>query len=74
MADKLLSPSGQYMPEMRKQSQASYMRPNRKTNGSGIQADETRICVVMVGLPARGKSLIASKSKPTCFSSERSIG
>lgn len=49
------------MPEMRKQSQASYMRPNRRTNGSGIQADETRICVVMVGLPARGKSLIASK-------------
>lgn len=56
------------MPEMRKQSQASYMRPNRKTNGSGIQADETRICVVMVGLPARGKSLIASKSKATCLS------
>lgn len=27
----------------------------------GIQAEKTRICVVMVGLPARGKSLIAQK-------------
>ncbi|KAF2154323.1 bifunctional 6-phosphofructo-2-kinase/fructose-2,6-bisphosphate 2-phosphatase [Myriangium duriaei CBS 260.36] len=36
-------------------------RPNRKTNGRGVQTEDTRICVVMVGLPARGKSLIASK-------------
>ncbi|KAI9832464.1 MAG: Fructose-2,6-bisphosphatase [Phylliscum demangeonii] len=28
-----------------------------------VQAPETRICVVMVGLPARGKSLIAQKGK-----------
>ena len=32
-----------------------------KTNGIGVQVEETRICVVMVGLPARGKSLIAQK-------------
>lgn len=28
------------------------------------QSDESKICVVMVGLPARGKSLIAGKG--TC--------
>lgn len=33
----------------------------RKTNGLGIQVEDTQICVVMVGLPARGKSLIAQK-------------
>lgn len=33
----------------------------RTTNRLGIQSDDTRICVVMVGLPARGKSLIAGK-------------
>ncbi|KAL9127443.1 MAG: hypothetical protein Q9217_003680 [Psora testacea] len=33
----------------------------RKTNGDGVQVEDTRICVVMVGLPARGKSLIAQK-------------
>lgn len=27
------------------------------------QSDDTKICVVMVGLPARGKSLIAGKGK-----------
>lgn len=32
-----------------------------KTNAYGVQVEETRICVVMVGLPARGKSLIAQK-------------
>lgn len=26
-----------------------------------VQSDESKICVVMVGLPARGKSLIAGK-------------
>jgi 6-phosphofructo-2-kinase / fructose-2,6-biphosphatase 2 len=36
-------------------------RPSRKTNGVGIQVEDTQICVVMVGLPARGKSLIAQK-------------
>ncbi|MCJ1300908.1 Fructose-2,6-bisphosphatase [Hypocenomyce scalaris] len=33
----------------------------RKANGGGVQVQDTRICVVMVGLPARGKSLIAQK-------------
>lgn len=33
------------------------------TNGVGVKVEETRIVVVMVGLPARGKSLIAQKSK-----------
>lgn len=33
----------------------------RKTNGGGIQPENNMICVVMVGLPARGKSLIAQK-------------
>ena len=32
-----------------------------KTNVYGIQVEDTRIAVVMVGLPARGKSLIAQK-------------
>lgn len=30
-------------------------------NLRSVQSDESRICVVMVGLPARGKSLIAGK-------------
>ena len=33
----------------------------RKTDRFGIQSDDSKICVVMVGLPARGKSLIAGK-------------
>ena len=33
----------------------------QKSNGKGVTVDHTRICVVMVGLPARGKSLIAQK-------------
>lgn len=33
----------------------------RKTDRWEIQSDDTKICVVMVGLPARGKSLIAGK-------------
>ncbi|KAH8811598.1 6-phosphofructo-2-kinase-domain-containing protein [Xylogone sp. PMI_703] len=37
--------------------------PRRKTNGVGVQAEDTQICVVMVGLPARGKSLIAQKAQ-----------
>lgn len=35
----------------------SYKQANRQ----GIQVEDTRIAVVMVGLPARGKSLIAQK-------------
>ncbi|KAK3320418.1 6-phosphofructo-2-kinase-domain-containing protein [Cercophora scortea] len=34
-----------------------------KTNGIGVQVEGTRICVVMVGLPARGKSYIAQKAQ-----------
>ncbi|KAG9234544.1 fructose-2,6-bisphosphatase-like protein [Amylocarpus encephaloides] len=38
-------------------------RPSKKTNGTGVQVEDTQICVVMVGLPARGKSLIAQKAQ-----------
>ncbi|KAI1506437.1 6-phosphofructo-2-kinase [Biscogniauxia marginata] len=34
-----------------------------RTNGRGIQVEDTKICVVMVGLPARGKSYIAQKAQ-----------
>ena len=33
----------------------------RRTNSIGVQVEDIRICVIMVGLPARGKSLIAGK-------------
>jgi hypothetical protein len=33
------------------------------TNDYAIQSDDVKICVVMVGLPARGKSLIAGKGR-----------
>jgi len=40
------------------------MVPRRNTtNGRGVQAEDTKICVVMVGLPARGKSYIAQKAQ-----------
>jgi 6-phosphofructo-2-kinase / fructose-2,6-biphosphatase 2 len=32
-----------------------------RTNGVRVQVEDAQICVVMVGLPARGKSLIAQK-------------
>lgn len=58
----------QYVPELSKTPQGDFMRPHtrsqgesRLTNGVGVQVEGTRICVVMVGLPARGKSLIAQK-------------
>lgn len=35
----------------------------KRTNGLGVQVEDTQICVVMVGLPARGKSLIAQKGE-----------
>ena len=45
-------------------------RKSRIVNGVGVQVEDTQICVVMVGLPARGKSLIAQKGKSIfCFSS-----
>lgn len=53
--------NGIFRQEMRRVPPGEFARPNRKTNGSGVQAEDTRICVVMVGLPARGKSLIATK-------------
>lgn len=34
-----------------------------KINGLGIMPEDTRICVVMVGLPARGKSYIAQRGE-----------
>jgi 6-phosphofructo-2-kinase/fructose-2,6-biphosphatase 2 len=64
----------QYRPELGKAAPSDFMRPamrtrgtsnanNSKTNGVGVQPEDTRICVVMVGLPARGKSLIAQKGQ-----------
>lgn len=35
-----------------------------RTNLFIVQSDDSKICVVMVGLPARGKSLIAGKGMP----------
>lgn len=37
----------------------------RLTNGMGVQVEDTKIAVVMVGLPARGKSFIAQKGEVT---------
>ena len=34
-----------------------------RINGLGIMPEDTRICVVMVGLPARGKSYIAQRGE-----------
>jgi 6-phosphofructo-2-kinase/fructose-2,6-biphosphatase 2 len=34
-----------------------------RTNGAGVQVEDTKICVVMVGLPARGKSYVAQKGE-----------
>ncbi len=34
-----------------------------RINGLGVMPDDTRICVVMVGLPARGKSYIAQRGQ-----------
>lgn len=53
--------NGDFNPNMRAVPMGDLISPARKTNGRGIQADDTHICVVMVGLPARGKSLIAQK-------------
>lgn len=39
-----------------------------KTNGVGVQVEDTKICVVMVGLPARGKSYIAQRGQFFSFS------
>lgn len=55
--------NGYYAPNMRAVPAGEFVKPLRRTNGAGVQAEDTRICVVMVGLPARGKSLIAQKGK-----------
>ena len=64
----------QYRPNLNQLTPGEFMRPsvrtrassNAKTNGVGVQVEDTRICVVMVGLPARGKSLIAQKGRSHC--------
>jgi hypothetical protein len=58
-----------YQQEMNRVPQGKLIRPSRKTNGAGVQAEDTKICVVMVGLPARGKSLIAQKGTFVIISS-----
>lgn len=57
------SPPEPFQQDMQRVPQGDLIRPSRKTNGAGVQADDTKICVVMVGLPARGKSLIAQKGR-----------
>jgi 6-phosphofructo-2-kinase / fructose-2,6-biphosphatase 2 len=54
---------GTFVPNMRAVPMGDFLKPDKRTNGYGVQADDTRICVIMVGLPARGKSLIAQKGK-----------
>ena len=56
-------PPEQFAQEMHRVPQGTLIRPSRRTNGMGVQSDDTKICVVMVGLPARGKSLIAQKGR-----------
>ena len=71
----------QYKPEMNKSPQGDFMRPSSrarnsshaKANGVGVQVEDTRICVVMVGLPARGKSLIAQKGMYSAISTIDSL-
>ncbi|KAK6438872.1 Fructose-2,6-bisphosphatase [Oleoguttula sp. CCFEE 5521] len=67
-ADALQEHREQYKADLSRTPQGDFMRPtsgrrrsSRSANGVGVQVEDTRICVVMVGLPARGKSLIAQK-------------
>lgn len=61
-------------PDLERSASSEFFGRNRKTNGVGVQVgDEVQICVVMVGLPARGKSLIAQKSESLCQPQGRSI-
>lgn len=57
--------------EMGRVPSSEFLAPKRKVNGAGVQVDQTHICVVMVGLPARGKSLIAQKGISTSIYAER---
>jgi 6-phosphofructo-2-kinase/fructose-2,6-biphosphatase 2 len=63
MTDPEPETNGFFAPQMRKVPTGDLVKPSKRTNGVGVQAEDTRICVVMVGLPARGKSLIAQKGK-----------
>lgn len=56
-----MAANGVFTPNMRSVPTGELISPHKKTNGVGVQAEDTRICVIMVGLPARGKSLIAQK-------------
>jgi 6-phosphofructo-2-kinase/fructose-2,6-biphosphatase 2 len=60
--------NGVFAPNMRKVPTGDLIQPRRRTNSLGVQAEDTRICVVMVGLPARGKSLIAQKGMSSLHS------
>lgn len=53
--------NGEFKPDVQRVPTGEFFSPSKKTNGIGVQAEDTRICVIMVGLPARGKSLIAQK-------------
>jgi len=51
-------------PAVGRSASSDFIVHRRRTNGVGVQVgDEVQICVVMVGLPARGKSLIAQKGE-----------
>lgn len=55
-------------PSLHRSGSSEFFHRKRRTNGPGVQVgDEVQICVVMVGLPARGKSLIAQKSKQSLY-------
>ena len=53
---------------MTRHEQAAVPTRYRNANGKGVQVEETRIAVIMVGLPARGKSLIAQKGRHNVLS------
>jgi hypothetical protein len=59
-----LDSAQRHNPQMLRLPQGIHMRPVRRTNAYGVQVEDTKICVIMVGLPARGKSFIAQKGKP----------
>lgn len=63
--------NGVFKPDMQRVPTGEFFSPHKKTNGLGVQADDTKICVIMVGLPARGKSLIAQKG--TCLPAKRCL-
>lgn len=40
-----------------------------RPNNYGVQVEDLKLCVVMVGLPARGKSYIAEKGEQETLAS-----